>query len=368
LNKVNCIIGFIILHFLIGNEDLKSQSKFSDEYHFRAQFQNGLLLPEYDFFYVLTEKTIKGVELNISKKTKGKALWEQLYNYPEIGFSTVFSTLGNKDVFGNVFALNPYIRFEIPVKSKFSFGYKIGVGLCYVTKHFDPLNDYQNIAVGSGINIWFNTEFLLNYKLNKRLSLYSGTVFNHLSNANFSEPNIGLNTLVYTFGMNYLFGEQVKKQDNLIEKFTPHNQYAVFLSSGRKHTRRFAEKTYATASLSFEYKRIAAYRFAYGGGADLFYDASIIDEMNRNQIFDTQPSYIFKSGLHLSQELIIGNLSLGLQEGFYMFLKDYLNEYKMYNRGIIRYRLNKHLFLNLAMVSNLIVLDVMEIGIGYYKK
>ncbi len=57
---------------------------------------------------------------------------------------------------------------------------------------------------------------------------------------------------------------------------------------------------------------------------------------------------------------------MAIQEGFYLFLTDKLYQHKMYNRGIIRYKITDRLFINLAMKSNVVVLDVMEAGIGYY--
>lgn len=360
------ILVFLILILNIYKISFSQKNFISEDVHFRANYQYGFLLPEYDFLEYLTNENIKAYEVDFYKELSGNKLWERLYKYPSIGVSFFYTSLGNKDVFGNAFAFNPYIKFNLLKKTKFQLEYSIGTGITYVSKHFDFQRNYQNIAVGSHINIWLNSELTASFRVFNNVSIIAGTAFNHLSNANLAEPNIGLNTWTFFTGTDIKIGKAKEKNIQEIPKFQKKNQYAVILALGSKKTRRFGNKYYFASSLSFEYKRITGYKFAIGGGADVFYDASIPDEMRRAKIEDIKNLYKFKSGLHISQEFIFGKISLIFQEGLHLILTDKLNNHKMYNRGILRYKISNHIFVNLTMKSNLVVLDVMEAGVGYY--
>lgn len=356
---------FFSIILLSGNTVFSQKDKLSD-IKMSAKYHYGFLLPEYDFFNYLVNDHINALEINIQKEFDGKHLWHKLYKYPSLGFSFIYSELGNNTVFGKAFAFYPYIQFNLIKRKLFDLKYQLGIGICYVTKHFDPIDNYHNIAVGSNFNIWFNTELTFNYHISSAVSLQAGTAFYHLSNANLAEPNIGLNFWTFFSGIQANINQIEKSYDYEIPEFTGKNNYSVIFAGATKHTRRFSKELYFAASLSFEYKRVLGHKFSLGAGGDLFYDGSVPDEMRRNNEPEIKNIYMMKTGIHVSQELIIGRLSLIIQEGLYFLLKDELNKNLMYNRGIIRYKFSDHFFANLAMKSNVVVLDVMELGIGYY--
>jgi hypothetical protein len=358
----------MILIQLISGKVLKAQYLFFEDIKIGADYHYGYLLPEYGFIQYLTESHINALEFNISKQVSGDKLWHHVYHFPHLGFSAYYSSLGNKDVLGNALAFNPFIDFNLIIQSRFYLKYKIGVGLCYVSKHFDPDFNYKNIPVGSSFNIWFNSDIYTIYHVSKNISLNTGIGFNHLSNANLAEPNIGLNYLTFFAGSEVLLSDRYFKETIIIPKHIKHYEFSVVLGAGIKKTRRFAPETYLAGSTSFEAVRILNHKLSIGTGVDLFFDNSIIDEMIINGSTDLKSIYQYKSGIHLSQELLVGNLSLIIHEGIYIGLTDKLENNTFYNKGIIRYKFSKHWFANLAMKSNLFVLDAMEMGIGYYWK
>lgn len=358
--KKNKYLIFIIFIFLF-------KINFSqNDLNLKANFQNGVLLFEYDFFNYIVNDNIKDFELSISKELQGNREWERLYKYPSIGISFFKTSLGNDSVYGNAYVLNPYISFNLLTKPKFKIKYQVGVGLTYATKHFDLETNYKNIAIASHLNIWFNSELYATYKVYKNASIMAGTAFSHLSNANLSEPNIGLNTWTFLVGTDIQIGKRSIKNTDPISKLKHKNYYSFIIAGGIKHTRRFAKKSYFSGSTEFDYTRILNHKFALGIGADLFQDNSIPDEMIRAEAEIVKDSYKYKSGIHLSQEIIFGDVSFILHEGMYIGFKDKLYNHKFYNRGILRYKFSDHFFVSSAMKTNIFILDVMEVGIGYY--
>ena len=363
-NKLKSIL-LIIIFFIVNKSYSQSFLNFND-IHLKTDYQQGILLFEYDFFNYIVNDNIAAFELSINKEFTGNKEWQRLYNYPSIGISFFKTNLGNDSIYGNAYALNPYINFNLFSKPKFNLQFQIGVGLTYATKHFDLETNYANIAIASHINIWFNSEFYASYKIYKNISLITGTSFSHLSNANLAEPNIGINTWTFFIGTDIQIGKKTTRNTVPIPPLKNKNYFNALIAGGIKHTRRFAKDAYFSGSVEFDYNRILTHKIAFGIGADLFQDNSIIDEMIRDEIEVIKNSYKYKSGIHISQEIIFGKVSFILHEGFYIGYTDKLNNNNFYNRGIFKYKFSDHFFISTAMKTNIFVLDVMEIGIGYY--
>jgi hypothetical protein len=286
-----------------------------------------------------------------------------LYNYPEYGVSVFYTTLGNDQVNGREFGLFPFFRLNIISKNRFNLYNQIGTGLSYVTRKFDLQNNYLNVAIGSNLNIHFNFKLGVSYQVVKKMQLQSGLSFDHLSNGNLSEPNLGLNSLTAYAGIGYFIGQQSEKKKLEIEPYTSSHHLEFIYSVGGKHPRSLNSKLYFTSSATFEYKWEPFRVLHLGVGADLFYDTSTGAEMQASNLMYKAVDD-FRTGLHLSQEFVYNRLSLIIQEGFYMILTDQVNHYPMYNRGVVRYRPTEKFFFQLSMKSHLNILDYPEIGLG----
>lgn len=331
----------------------------------RANIQQGVVLPEYGFVSYVSDNYVKAFEVNVCKQTTGKTIWEHLYRFPSFGVSFYFGTMGSKQHFGNQFTLYPYYALNILRRKKFQLNYQMGVGITYATKKYDPDNNYQNLAIGSHFNIHYHADVIGQYKIGKRVYANAGIAFSHISNANLSEPNVGLNFFTMYAGLSYGVGKQKNHTAIKIAQFNPFYTYSILVNGGMKHTRTFESFQYPAVSISFEAKRRTHYKFAIGIGADFFYDASTEPQMKRlNKPYS--PSNSFTSGIHISQEFIYDRVSFILQEGVYLGLTEKLNGYWMYNRAITRYKFSDHFFVNATLKTHLYILDFPEIGIGYY--
>jgi hypothetical protein len=349
--------------FLLTSIKAIAQRDSSYTWYTRANYHRGILLPEYSYFDYVTNNYTNGIELGFARKTKGKTFWDQIYGYPSWGVNLYAGSCGNRTVFGNQFNISPYFNAQILRLGRVSLNTQMGLGITYVSKRYEPFSNPTNIAIGSHTNIYFMIQSVFQYQLTQRDMLDFGLSFSHFSNANLSEPNVGLNFSTLTFGLWHALGKKEKVVHHDIEKFKPNSSFSAMLTGGMKHTRTFESFQYGTAAISFDVKRRFGYCFALGLGSDLFYDSSIGDQMRRlKQVY--RPQYAFTSGIHLSQEFIFAQFSVILQEGFYLGLPDQYTKHTIYNRLITRYTFANHLFVNLSLKSHLVVLDFPELGIG----
>lgn len=360
------ITTFLIFCFLFFQFNLKAQREFLSNSSVYIGGTYGRVIPEYQLFNYLVIQPTSGIELSFHKKTTGKSYWEKIYHLPEAGITFQFNSMGNPDVFGNEIALYPFCQFTPLRRVKFQLYHQFGLGLGFATKRFDLTDNFENVAVGSHLNIHFNFKLGARFKVSPKLELNTGLSFLHYSNANMAEPNIGMNSANIFVGVNIPTGRQDEIINSVIPELEKRNEYAIIYAAGGKHTRALQQTVYFTSSLSLEYKRHWKRKFHPGLGVDLFFDSSTKTEMTVNPDANYKPSDDFRTGIHLSQEIVYDRFSFILQEGVYLGLTDRVNFKTMYNRAIVRWKINEKFLVHISMKSHLHILDYPECGFGYY--
>lgn len=358
--------SLIFLLISLTVNDYWGQGKWGKNAWLTYQFNAGFVIPEYSNITYSVNSPIQLHTLSWNKRSTGKTLTEQLYRFPEYGFSLSFGSLGNKQVFGHEISMYPYFRTFFHRGSRFAFFHQFGFGLGYATKKFHLQNNPDNISVGSHLNMHFDYFIGLRYTMKKPWIFETGIRFAHFSNANMAEPNLGLNLLYWSFGLSHAMGEQEKIQKIVVPKNEKKHEFAVIYAAGAKHTRALQSQLYFTSSASMEYKFHAYHKFHFGTGIDLFYDSATETELSIIPNSHYIPRDAFSSGFHFSQEIVFGKFSFVLQEGIHLGLKDKVHTSLMYNRAMLRWKCNEHLLVHLTMKSHLHILDYPELGIGYY--
>lgn len=362
------IVRLSLTFLLVGSVfclsiSLHAQEKFSDNLKITANYQKGLVLPEYNFINYLAQDYVQAVELNIARETYGENIWHNIYRFPEYGVSFYYANLGNEDALGREVALTYFFKIPFLIRKNFRAYNNLGIGLGYVSKKFDLENNYLNVAVGSHFNIHFNYRLGMNYDISDKVGINAGLSFDHFSNANTGEPNLGINYVTAFSGISYRVGQKKEYRYHELDPHVKRNEVMLFANIGGKHTRSLSSEYFFTSSLSLDVNRSITRVFHLGLGADVFYDTSVksqLEDMNKeHQGIDN-----FQSGIHFTQTLVYNKFSISIQEGIYLLLQDRVGANVMYNRGIIQYKMTENLSLRLAMKSHLHILDYPELGVG----
>jgi hypothetical protein len=329
----------------------------------RGNVHRGWVLPEYGFVDYLVNDYVNGYEVSLVRQTRGKSMWEQLYYYPSWGVCLFYGGLGNREVFGHQVAVFPYFVCTLFREGPFSLDGEMGLGLSYATKIFDLRTNPLNVAIGSRLNIHYRAELMARLRVLRRSMLHAGVSFNHLSNANLAEPNIGLNCASLNVGLWHALGDEQPVVRHVVPAWKPRLSFEGRVSAGLKHTRTFEALSYMAGALSVDGKLRWNRRFAASVGGDVFYDASVRPLMMRmgRHYF---PAYSYMSGIHAGAEAWFGKASFGLQGGLYVVLHPVLVKDWYYNRFVVNYHFTDHFFASLSFKSRLVILDYMELGVG----
>lgn len=323
----------------------------------------GAVVPEYSNATLTSTSPNSSFALSLYRRTNGSHNDEQLLNCPDGGILLQVQTLGNQQVNGTEIAGVFFTRLHLLRERKWNLLWQLGLGISGVTRKYDALKNPENVAIGSYMNIHFNSQFLFAYEFN-RLGFQAGIAFDHLSNGNLSEPNLGINSAYITLGSSYrLNDEKVTERFGNPEK-SPIERISIIAAVGGKHARALADNFFFTCTVTGDYLFLSKRRFSTAIGPDFFYDASVPTELAAISK-DPESARKISSGIHITEFLRYKKWLFGLQLGVYVGFPEPINNKPMYTRGILQYAIGKHWSARIAMKSHLHILEYPEFGIGY---
>ncbi len=310
-------------------------------------------------------------ELNLGKETFGLERWQYMYGYPIIGVSYWYSTLGNSQFVGNAHAVFPYVNYPIIHNNKNELNFRVGLGLGYLTKHFDRLENYKYIAIGSHINAAINLMAEYRWRVTPRINVALGLALMHFSNGSTKTPNYGINTPSANLAFAYRLSRENLRQN---KKLTP--SLYIFEFPGTKSLDFSLGATAAYKDMGSEYGRTfmiynffgsamkqISFKSGVGVGFDLTYDESDYYFADLNKVVYTQNRDLLRFGVGPLYQLSMSKLSYIFGLGFY--LKGLLSPSSTYFKFGLQYQITPGLFANLTLRSHFGKADFVGIGLGY---
>jgi len=326
----------------------------------------GAILSHHESIMYSLDKNITGLELALSTKTYGRNGWDKLYRYPGLGVGYLYTTLGNRDIFGNAHALFAFIDFPFTAKErKLYFGYRISFGLGYINRQYDVVENPLNMAISTGLNLFGSLRLHTNYYLNKRNELVASLEFFHFSNGKLESPNMGLN--VGTLNIGYRWRFKNLKYETLPFKapaLSEKHQTEFVITSGAKTDDQLNDRIYFISSMMCDYKYNISDKYATGVGMDIFYDQSLGPNKvaARNGSYDSRD--LFQGGIHGSIYARYSRLTAFGNIGTYVYAT-YIKYTRVYTRIGLRYDISHKIMVNLSLKAHYANADFLEWGIGY---
>jgi len=329
-------------------------------------YHSGMIMPHVPSIDYIARDYTSALNLKLIRTTRGGRPWQQDYHHPLLGVGYHHGSLGNEQILGTAHSL--YGFFEGPFwrwQGRAALHYRMSAGLSYVTRTFDPHDNLYNIAIGSHLNLHFDLSLLAVIDLGSQYQLTAGTSLTHLSNGKVNSPNKGLNLISGFLGLRYaLYQPAIKEKNTEAHPPVDKNHFSLIWSHGLKDHNRFNPATYYLSSLNFSYERQYASIARYGIGGDAFYNPSLKNHQRNSPNNDLSNPALYRLGLHLSHDLLVGDFALTLQLGHYLYNKVFYIT-NIYNRVGIKYYGPHNLILNVSLKSHNANAEFIEFGVGY---
>ena len=313
------------------------------------------------------------IEISLARLTDGRNRWEYMYGYPIAGIAYWYSTLGPAGPLGDAHAIYPYINFPLTRNGKTRLFFRGGVGLGYLTKHFDRLENYKNIAIGSSINAAVSMAFQVRTRIMNRLFLSGSISLNHFSNGSMKTPNYGINILAVNAGAIYLLSkENPYMKSKLMPELYPYEfdgkkffQIQVGAGVGYKNMEAELGGSYGVLALYTNLLKQVSFKSRLGVGFDVSYDGTdvvLIEQGTGEELESIIPA--IKTGGTFAWEFMISKVSLVFNLGGY-FSGKYKSEGGIYEKLAIWYYFNSNVFTSLTLKAHYARADYITFGLGY---
>ena len=332
------LVSLIFVFSLYGKSDSTRNTK-----SIRFFYQAGKVLPTNSFVEGQNEKGspidfYESFSLQYGIETHGEKLWQQLYGFPTWGFGFYVVDFFDPSELGTPSAF--YAFFNAPLIKRFnkwSLNYDIGFGLTYDWKPFNQETNPMQYAIGSYNTVYIDVGLQAVVPLGKRFELSGGFSFTHFSNGATRVPNMGINLLAPKVGIKYLFNTRKKYIVQEVSKYEDNWEYVAAMAGSIKQLAfriidgvdsSWIAQTYNIFTFSTGVNRQISHKVKFGAGADFSYDGaynSYIEYDSVNNIVTKLNAGDGKKlaiGIYASFELVVNNLSVIAQPGWYVYRED----------------------------------------------
>lgn len=419
------LITFIILCFSLSAE-VPTRYKLNIE---TGSVLRGSIIDQW-----IGTRPIMGAEAAVEFLPTGKIESLGWYNNASIGLAAGYLNLTNDALLGQAFTIHTYLNIPFVRLPHFEFGMRPGVGLAFVNKnYYNTVPDslmyvpgsiqypISNGTFGSYTNAFFNAALYFSFPIKNGWALTASYGWYHISNGSIKQPNSGFNMFNGQLGVTYQpHAERYHSPAaNVPKGLYEGKRWDVEMAlTGGLRQAYFADKHFfgvGTISISAHWRPWSIFKI--GGGVDAFYDGyyrsvyknfatqnetTPITYFGKTYLTESRIENCFRVGISLQPEFVLGDLTLGLHAGVYLFdpvknlepfteLKDMggknamkpnsrfdrgiFYNYDILNAGVqqdgwlylhivLKYRVTKHLFVQAAAKSHMMKVEFFDIGLG----
>ena len=309
-----------------------------------------------------------GLIISYNRRTFGNSRWQQVYNYPDWGFSFLYQNPHNS-ILGENYGLHGHYNFYF---LKRNLLFRVGSGITYNTNPFDLDTNFKNNAYGS--HLINSTYFLINYQkknIFKGFGLQAGITLVHYSNANVKAPNSSTNTVAFNIGAQYELDKvetsNLFKKDTF-EKYSEPIKFNLMFRSGVNESDFIGLGQQPFLVVSTYLDKRWSYLSSVQFGAEAFFAQFLSKEIEYisvafpdNGVAGDEDNT--RVGVFVGHELHLNKLGIVTQIGYYAYYP-YDFEGRMYIRAGLNYYFHKNIFGSITLKSHGAKAEAVEFGLG----
>lgn len=174
--------------------------------HAQSQLQlqalRGMTLPIHpDYPEIL--RPARGLGWTWYPSVRPDAVWRRHHPKARLGYSLWGLDPGNSAVLGQALAAMPVLRFTFWQRKNWRAHALYGSGIAFINQTFHPIQNPTNIAMGARLNSVTLLQIGMACQLPSGLGLQLDMIGQHYSNSNVRIPNLGLNVVGASLGVQY---------------------------------------------------------------------------------------------------------------------------------------------------------------------
>lgn len=315
----------------------------------------GFIIPHRPSMKHLIKKPIHHLQIGYRINANPTSAMMQAYRHPSFYLKALALEWGNPSQLGTGLGVVGGVQCYLSAQRVNSIFMGWGMGMA--TQSFQRLENYKNNAIGSFLNTVVQLQYHHVLWRNETNTLQALLDLTHFSNASYSTPNLGINSI--TLGAAYSFGTKSISAGTTALPEAPYSMVLEASAAGflKENYPPDGEKFFAhTFSIAAGHR--TGYKSSWLLRYDYFFDQSLAYKTN-----PSNTSLQKRHGLALEHQLHFSKVTLLLGMGAYVRAA-YREDGPLYHRITLRYHFIENLFLNIGLKSHFAKADYAEIGLG----
>ncbi len=355
----------ILLLFVLLTNRLVGQVSPKPTYTLTSRLHYGFIWDYSTYVSHLSQQHLPAIEINLTRQTKGSKLWQQEYNYPQVGYSLYYFVFDPAKPVGNALVLMTHAGKNIFKTKRSNMQWRLGFGPTYIERRYDLKENPKNNMISQRINFSMSGQVNYNFRISNKVLFNLGLGIVHISNGALKRPNFGVNlpTIHAGVGINVAKGDDEYRRDS-VQSFKRKTYFHISPFIGLKEVYPVNGPKYFLGGINAYIERRMNRKSGLNAGIDLSYDYSkkseiITDTVNVGNIFINH----CQASVIAGHELYINKLSLLTQIGVYVY--DPIHLYKpFYNKVGFKYYISDKVYVGMIMKIHLGIADWIEWGGG----
>ncbi len=313
-------------------------------------------------------------DMNFIWQTCGKKEWHQRRRFPMIGVGLTYTNYGLNNVYGQCLGLYTNIQIPLIRRQKFEWTLRIGDGVGYVTKKFQTVApvDTLNNAISTHLNDFaiFMTD--VRYHVNEHWDVQWGLNFTHISNADFHDPNLGVNMVGTHIGVRYFPNTSrparvIRDLTKLSNRWLTEGRFGIAWNEARAKGN--PELPTYVGSL-YESRRWMSKNKVFVGTDYAYHESTYAFLRNYGVDYGHEKENSWQGAFFAGNEFLLGRVGIMMQIGVY-YKQTFLKQDPYYEKlGGNLYLVKrekgtlKELFVSVLLKTHKIVAEFAEFGLG----
>lgn len=302
-----------------------------------------------------------GIEADFSKHLVGKKAWEFCNCYPRVGTALTYWNFDNPEVLGHGLTFVPYIEPIWLTRYKVNFSWRIGMGVSYQSRPYDPVTNPLNLSYSTRFAFPLMMNLGLNYRVNEEWNTRFTLDYNHISNGGIRLPNKGINYPTAGLGMDYTLSHVNFQERDRFRKPAPDdkNRFTVTFFNSLKNANPSDPDQYWIYGFSAWYGRWVGKTSALNVGVEYFEDGS-----RRMRILQQDLGLDHRrAALVGGHAFWLGRVTFAQQLGVYVY-DDYKVNDPVYQRYTLMCRVWKPVQVGMSLKAHRHVADFLDFRVS----
>ena len=366
--SLQAFLGLVLLLWLPAViHAQEARSRFIDRLSIETKVHYGFIIPHHQEIWALTDGFFPMVETSLLLQTDGRSNSQYQRHYPQFGLTYLYSDFGDSEPLGVMHAVIPNLRLPLLRRDKVRITFGVGLGVAYLSKKYDRLENYQNLTIGSHYNAAVNFRLKTSINLSQQLSANAGISMTHVSNGTIKTPNYGLNMPALFAGLEYkitrrevhfLKPEQIKK---LKGKVNVRIGAAMAVKENNDVWKQEFRVYIAQISLGGYYNNTNRLLL----DVDAVYDESMKYAMEAAGVPVDNYEDATKGGISLGHEWTFDRISLLAHLGYYVYNAEYADEL-VYNKLGVVFHFTRYSYASVTLQAHWAKAEFLSFGLGVF--